>query len=435
MTQFAGWVGGLAAQPAAAVPTPEQQFYAEQLALVGLVQKLGLLFQAVSHKFVTKSSICLCQAWLAATSSAAGGGNGDTATGDFALYSPQPAIVGDPLFSALRLKSSQQPVKHSNSMPGKVWRSGAVQIVQNVRILPPSLHPRSQLTEEALELLSEALYIPIYDLARPHKGQVCILEVLLSSRSTETMLVAEFISFVGSVLTPLELSLSNPIPQPIKRSVLTGRRPRAPSADSDLEEEAAAAALAGPAGDGVAGVASPCEPRAADGGGADGACGSGAAAEGVDDPGPSGRALLLAPQHLQAAAMQVTAGASTTSAGTNYGATSPAALEHLSGAPAVHDFNGCPASTAAGSGGSAGDGARGAASQQVLHTAVAGACGSGHGANGAAAALGHSDAEDATSPDVQRRRKARRLDGQSSMPRNKSMAVFARSVPEGGGHP
>lgn len=33
-------------------------------------------------------------------------------------------------------------------MPGKVWRSGAVQIVQNLRILPPTLHPRSQLSGE-----------------------------------------------------------------------------------------------------------------------------------------------------------------------------------------------------------------------------------------------------------------------------------------------
>lgn len=45
-------------------------------------------------------------------------------------------------------RSSQQPVFFSNSMPAKVWRSGALQIVQNIKVLPPSLHPRSQLTGE-----------------------------------------------------------------------------------------------------------------------------------------------------------------------------------------------------------------------------------------------------------------------------------------------
>ncbi|PNH05743.1 hypothetical protein TSOC_007971, partial [Tetrabaena socialis] len=44
------------------------------------------------------------------------------------------------------MKSCQGPVFFRNSMPGKVWRSGAVQIVQNLRILPPTLHPRSQLS-------------------------------------------------------------------------------------------------------------------------------------------------------------------------------------------------------------------------------------------------------------------------------------------------
>lgn len=94
--------------------------------------------------------------------------------------------------------------------------------------------------EEALERLAEALYIPIYDVTRPAKGQVCVLEVLLSSRATET-LVADVISFIGSVLTALQLSLANPIQQPVHRSVLCGRRARAPDSDggsdSDAEKE------------------------------------------------------------------------------------------------------------------------------------------------------------------------------------------------------
>ncbi len=91
-----------------------------------------------------------------------------------------------------------------------------------------------------MERLAEALYIPIYDLTRPAKGQVCVLEVLLSSRATET-LVADVISFISNVLTALQLSLANPIQQPVHRSVLCGRRARAPDSDggsdSDAEEE------------------------------------------------------------------------------------------------------------------------------------------------------------------------------------------------------
>ncbi|KXZ47336.1 hypothetical protein GPECTOR_36g60 [Gonium pectorale] len=159
---------------------------------------------------------------------------------------PRLGIVLDPLFQDLRIKSCQGPVFFRNSMPGKVWRSGAVQIVQNLRILPPTLHPRSQLSEEALERMAEALYIPIYDLARPARGQVCVLEVLLSSRATEAMLVADVLSFVGNLLTALQLSLANPVQQPVRRSVLCGRRARAP--DSDGEASGGEEGQAGAAG-------------------------------------------------------------------------------------------------------------------------------------------------------------------------------------------
>lgn len=39
----------------------------------------------------------------------------------------------------------------------------AVQVVQNLRLVPPSMHPRSFLSDAALEQLGEAIYIPVYD--------------------------------------------------------------------------------------------------------------------------------------------------------------------------------------------------------------------------------------------------------------------------------
>ncbi|MEW5304538.1 MAG: hypothetical protein WDW36_007144 [Sanguina aurantia] len=120
-------------------------------------------------------------------------------------------------------------------MPGKVWKSGAVQIVQNLKIIPPSLHPRSQLSDAMLELVAEALYIPVYDLALSGRGPVSVMEVLLSADATQAMLMADFLSCVSTLLSALHLSLANPVPQPIRKSALCGRRARA--AESSDEEE------------------------------------------------------------------------------------------------------------------------------------------------------------------------------------------------------
>lgn len=85
-----------------------------------------------------------------------------------------------------------------------------------------------------MDRLAESLYVPVYDLSRPARGPVCVIEVLCSVKAPESMLVPDFISFVSNVLTLLQLSLSNPIPQPIKRSVLSGRRARPASSDADM---------------------------------------------------------------------------------------------------------------------------------------------------------------------------------------------------------
>ncbi|GIL75656.1 hypothetical protein Vretimale_15204 [Volvox reticuliferus] len=209
---------------------PQLQQLADVQWKIELSAKLAAILEKLRERFSKSQNVCLCQTWVGADCLEAAPPNSLEVT----LWAdPRLAIVLDPLFEDLRAKSCQGPVFFRNSMPGKVWRSGAVQIVQNLRILPPSLHPRSQLSEAALERLAEALYIPIYDLSRPARGQVCVLEVLLSTRATEAMLVADVISFIGNLLTALHLSLANPVQQPVRRSVLSGRRPRAPDSDGE----------------------------------------------------------------------------------------------------------------------------------------------------------------------------------------------------------
>jgi hypothetical protein len=120
-------------------------------------------------------------------------------------------------------------------MPGRVLRSGCVQVVQNLRIIPAVLHPRCRLPDALAGEVGEVVYVPVYDTQRPHAGPVAVLEALLSARASDSMMVASFISVAGSVLASLQLSLSNPLPQPVCRSKLEGRKPR-PVHDDSAED-------------------------------------------------------------------------------------------------------------------------------------------------------------------------------------------------------
>jgi len=91
-------------------------------------------------------------------------------------------------------------------MPGRVFRSGCVQVVQNLRVLPACLHPRSRLDALGLaERVAGALYLPVYDAARPKAGAVAVLEALLSARAPDSMLMANLMSLVGSQLAALQV--------------------------------------------------------------------------------------------------------------------------------------------------------------------------------------------------------------------------------------
>lgn len=72
-----------------------------------------------------------------------------------------------------------------------------------------------------------------------------MLEVLLSTRATEAMLVADVISTISVLLTERNLSLANPVHQPVRRSVLCGRRARAPDSDGEASDDEAGASGSG----------------------------------------------------------------------------------------------------------------------------------------------------------------------------------------------
>jgi hypothetical protein len=90
-------------------------------------------------------------------------------------------------------------------MPGRVWIGGCVQVVQNINIIPNCLHPRSKLSDALVEHVGEVVYITVYDPERPHVGPVAVLEALFACKSTDSMMVANFISFVGSTLLQMKV--------------------------------------------------------------------------------------------------------------------------------------------------------------------------------------------------------------------------------------
>lgn len=198
---------------------------------VELLYKLRLVTNAVEQKFGL-SNIAVLQAWIAIVNYP----RGSTAV-EVSLFAEQSLVLtGDAAFTSFRNLSCQSPLfyrgSHTNGMPGRVWRTGSVQIIQNIKIIPPTLHPRNRLSEEDIKKVAEVLYIPVYDAARS-RGPVAVLEVFLSSHATDSMLVANLISYVGAVLTSLQLSLANPTPQPMRRPALTGKRTRLANASGD----------------------------------------------------------------------------------------------------------------------------------------------------------------------------------------------------------
>eukprot|EP00879_Flechtneria_rotunda_P016787 GHRR01017570.1.p1 GENE.GHRR01017570.1~~GHRR01017570.1.p1 ORF type:complete len:206 (+),score=32.77 GHRR01017570.1:550-1167(+) len=122
------------------------------------------------------------------------------------LYAdPELFLLGDTNFATFRLSSCKTTQFGHQGMPGRVLKSGCVQVVQNLRIIPDVLHPRSRLSEPVADHVGEIVYIPVFDTLHPHIGPVAVLEALLSARATDSMLVANFISLAGTVLSSLQV--------------------------------------------------------------------------------------------------------------------------------------------------------------------------------------------------------------------------------------
>lgn len=122
------------------------------------------------------------------------------------LYTdPELCIMGTPALMDFRVASCQSLHYGHQGMPGRVLRSGCVQVVQNIGIIPEVLHPRCRLSAGNAASVGEVLYIPVFDLHVPHAGPVAVLEALLSATATDSMLVANFISVVGNVLSCMQV--------------------------------------------------------------------------------------------------------------------------------------------------------------------------------------------------------------------------------------
>ena len=127
-------------------------------------------------------------------------------------------LLGNPSLQDFHIACCHQglPLTHLGPM-GKVWESGVVQVVQHAGNLATDVHPLNLLPPDlALSSVDEIVYLPIYDAApnSPVQGVVAALELMVSPRSTDVMVVANLISTVSEVMVAVGLALSNPQQQP-----------------------------------------------------------------------------------------------------------------------------------------------------------------------------------------------------------------------------
>lgn len=119
---------------------------------------------------------------------------------------------------------------------GKVWESGVVQVVQNAENLSTDSHPCNRLGQGFATCIGEIVYVPVYDVSPGSnaKGVVAVVELMMSARSTDVMVVANMISTISLIMEALQLSLSS-VPtsqqQPQEPSNLS-RRSAPPDMDS-----------------------------------------------------------------------------------------------------------------------------------------------------------------------------------------------------------
>ena len=126
-------------------------------------------------------------------------------------------LLGNPALQDFHVACCHQGLPLTQLGPmGKVWESGVVQIVQHAGNLSTDAHPLNLMpagfTSSAVD---EILYLPIYDAApgTSVQGVVAVLELMVTPRSTDVMIVANLISTVSEIMGHLGLALSNPAQQ------------------------------------------------------------------------------------------------------------------------------------------------------------------------------------------------------------------------------
>jgi hypothetical protein len=127
-------------------------------------------------------------------------------------------LLGNPALQDFHVACCHQGLPLTQLGPmGKVWESGVVQVVQHAGNLPTDVHPLNILPPAlATAAIDEIVYLPVYDSApgTTVQGVVAALELMVSPRSMDAMVVANLISTVAETMGHLGLALSNPMQSP-----------------------------------------------------------------------------------------------------------------------------------------------------------------------------------------------------------------------------
>ncbi|KAK9820507.1 hypothetical protein WJX72_011094 [[Myrmecia] bisecta] len=197
------------AEASSGPPQMAEAWGAQMPAKLTLAEKCQLCFSGLRSKFPA-GTLGLVQAWTAKGGKWTGVCKSQSNIEVLQTRS-LPYWLEDQALAPFRLQSCQEGITGSAlGMMGKVWSTGALQVVQNLAILPSSVHPRNKLQGEAFANIAELIYVPVYALAAPQQGVVAVLEVVVSAKAQEAMVVANVISYLSNLLTDMELSISQP---------------------------------------------------------------------------------------------------------------------------------------------------------------------------------------------------------------------------------
>jgi len=137
-----------------------------------------------------------------------------------------------------RAASCSTPLPFGNGLAPRVARSGAVQVIQSLAIIPPTMHPRKLLSPNEMLHVSEVVYMPLFDCSVSARFPVAVLEAFISSCSSEPCQPADLISFVSCALEELNMSLSSPHAAPVSSSSLQARPSVRRAAEVPADEHA-----------------------------------------------------------------------------------------------------------------------------------------------------------------------------------------------------